>query len=72
VLTPDGTGVTAAQPIDVAQSAFGQPTRGAIGGKLLYVIANSQKGGYTGLGMPRDVSKLERIRIWRSPLDAMP
>lgn len=72
VLTPDGTGVIAAQPIDVAQDAFGQPTRGAVGGKLLYVIANSQKGGYTGLGVPRDVSKLERIRIWRSPLDAMP
>ncbi|MCE3001808.1 MAG: hypothetical protein LW860_03760 [Xanthomonadaceae bacterium] len=72
VLTPDGTGVTAAQPIDVAQRAFGQPTRGAIGGKLLYVIANSQKGGYTGLGVPRDASKLERIRIWRSPLDAAP
>ena len=72
VLTPDGTGVTAAQPIDVAQGAWGQPTRGTLAGEKLYVIANSQKGGYSGLGVPKDASKLERIRIWESPLSAAP
>jgi hypothetical protein len=70
VLSPDGTGVTGAQPIDVARPEFGQPTRGALAGDRLYVIANSQKGGYDSLGVPRDVAKLERIRIWLSVLDA--
>jgi hypothetical protein len=69
-LTPDGAGVRAATPIDRAQPAFGQPTRGALAGDRLYVIANSQKGGYDRLGVPRDVAKLERIRIWVSALDA--
>jgi hypothetical protein len=72
VLTPDGTGVTAAQPIDVAQRGFGQPTRGALAGDVLFVVANSQKGGYTGLGVPKDVAKLERIRIWRSLVNVAP
>jgi hypothetical protein len=72
VLTPDGTGVTAAQPIDVAAPAWGQPTRGALAGDVLFVIANSQKGGYTGLGVPKDAAKLERIRIWRSLLSVAP
>jgi hypothetical protein len=70
-LTPDGTGVSAALPIDVAQPEFGQPTRGALAGDRLYLIANSQKGGYDRLGLPRDVAKLERIRIWVSVLDAV-
>lgn len=70
VVAADGMGVTAAQPIDVAQAAWGQPTRGALAGDNLYVIANSQKGGYTGLGIPKDLAKLERIRIWESPLAA--
>ncbi|MFO0029730.1 MAG: hypothetical protein ACK558_12945, partial [Pseudomonadota bacterium] len=70
VVAADGMGVTAAQPVDVAQAAWGQPTRGALAGDKLYVIANSQKGGYTGLGIPKDLAKLERIRIWESPLAA--
>ncbi len=69
-LSPDGASITGAQPIDVAQPEFGQPTRGALAGDRLYVIANSQKGGYDSLGVPRDVAKLERIRIWISVLDA--
>lgn len=68
VLTPDGTGVSNAQPLDVAQRGFGQPTRGTLAGDVLFVVANSQKGGYTGLGVPKDLAKLERIRIWRSQL----
>ncbi len=70
-VTPDGTGVTELQPIDVAQPEFGQITRGALAGDRLYVIANSQKGGYDSLGVPRDAAALERIRIWISVLDGV-
>jgi hypothetical protein len=71
MLTPDGSGVNNAVPIDVAQPEFGQLTRGALAGNRVYVIANSQKGGYDSLGVPRDVAKLERTRIWVSTLDAV-
>jgi hypothetical protein len=70
LLTPDGTGVRGVVPIDSAQPEFGQPTRGALAGDRLYLVANSQKGGYDRLGVPRDLAKLERIRIWVSVLDA--
>jgi hypothetical protein len=72
VLTPDGRGVLAALPIDSAQPEFGQITRGALAGDRLYTIANSQKGGYDRLGVPRDLAKLERIRIWISVLNSVP
>jgi hypothetical protein len=71
VLTRDGTGVSAALPIDVGQADWGQVTRGAIAGDRFYVLANSQKGGYDSLGVPRDMAKLERIKVWISILDSV-
>jgi hypothetical protein len=71
VLTPDGTGVSASLPIDVGQTDWGQITRGAIADNRLYLLANSQKGGYDSLGVPRDVAKLERIKVWISILDSV-
>ncbi len=67
-LADDGRSITAAQPLDSAQTAFTLPTGGAIAGNDLYFIANSQKTQYGDLGTPKDVDKLEGVRVFRSNL----
>jgi hypothetical protein len=67
-LSDDGRGVTSAMPLDVAQKSFTTPTLGAIVGDNIYYIANSQKGLYDRLGVLKEPSKLEPIRIFKSNL----
>jgi len=64
----DGRKVGKAMPLDVANPAFGLPTYGTVSGDGLYFIANSQKNAYDTYGNPKDVSKLEPVRVFRSDL----
>ena len=65
-LSADGRGVVSAMPLDVAQPTFATPTLGAIVGNDLYYIANSQKGLYDKLGVLKNESALQPVRIYRS------
>jgi hypothetical protein len=67
-LDADGKHVVAAMPLDAANPAFELPTYGAVAGDALYFIANSQKNAYDRFGSPRDVAKLEPVKIFRSDL----
>ncbi len=68
LLSEDGRMVRRAQPLDANRPDFGSPTRGALVGDTLYFVANSQKGGYDGYGVPRDASKLQGARVFASNL----
>jgi sugar lactone lactonase YvrE len=67
-LDADGRKVVKAMPIDSANPAFGLPTYGAIDGDGLYFVANSQKNDYDKYGAPKDASKLEAVKVFRSDL----
>jgi hypothetical protein len=67
-LSPDGRGIVAAMPLDVAQPTFTTPTLGAVAGNDLYFIANSQKGLYDKLGVLKNANALQPTRIYRSNL----
>lgn len=67
-LGSDGRSIVKAMPIDVANAAFGLPTYGTVDGDALYFIANSQKNDYDAYGVPKDASKLEAERVFRSNL----
>lgn len=63
-----GRKITRAVPLDAANPEFKLPTYGAIEGDGLYFIANSQKNEYGAYGTPKDESKLEAVRVFRSDL----
>ncbi len=67
-LGKDGHSIERAMPLDVANPAFGLPTYGAIDGDGLYFVANSQKNEYDTFGVPKDLAKLEAVRVFRSNL----
>ncbi|HEV7490760.1 MAG TPA: hypothetical protein VGO25_08140 [Rhodanobacteraceae bacterium] len=67
-LGKDGRTIERAMPLDVANPAFGLPTYGTIDGDGLYFIANSQKNDYDTYGVPKDLAKLEDVRVFRSDL----
>lgn len=67
-LGPDGRKVGKVMPLDVANPAFALPTYGAIDGDGLYFVANSQKNEYDTYGVPKDASKLEGVKVFRSNL----
>lgn len=67
-LGDDGRAIVKAMPLDVANPAFGLPTYGAIDGDGLYFIANSQKNEYGTYGTPKDNSKLDAVKVFRSDL----
>jgi DNA-binding beta-propeller fold protein YncE len=67
-LGKDGHSIERAMPLDVANSAFGLPTYGTIDGDGLYFVANSQKNDYDTYGVPKDLAKLEAVRVFRSNL----
>jgi sugar lactone lactonase YvrE len=67
-LDKDGHKIEKAMPLDVANTAFGLPTYGAIDGDALYFVANSQKNDYDAYGVPKDASKFEGVRVFRSDL----
>jgi len=64
----DGHSIERAMPLDVANPAFGLPTYGTIDGDGLYFVANSQKNDYDTYGVPKDLAKLEAVRVFRSNL----
>ena len=49
-MSADGHRIERAKAVDAAQPAFELPTRGAVAGDRLLLIANSQKGKYDGEG----------------------
>jgi sugar lactone lactonase YvrE len=67
-LDKDGRKIVKAMPLDVANTAFGLPTYGAVDGDSLYFVANSQKNDYDAYGVVKDDSKLESTRIFKSNL----
>lgn len=67
-LDASGRKIVRATPLDAGNPAFTLPTYGAIDGDGLYFIANSQKNEYDSFGSPKDKSKLEAERIFRSDL----
>jgi hypothetical protein len=68
-LDPAGTTVTHAQALDAAKPEFGTPTQGVVVGDRFWFIANSQRAQYDSYGVPKDESKLEGVRIYRSDLN---
>lgn len=67
-LSEDGRAIVRAMPLDAGKPEFELPTYGAVAGDTLYFIANSQKNKYDGYGSPKDVSKLEGVKVYRSNL----
>ncbi len=72
-MSADGHRIERAKAVDAAQPALEQPTRGAMAGDRLLLVANSQKGKYDGEGKPVAGAKLEGTKVWASDLNfAMP
>lgn len=67
-LSEDGHAVVRAMPIDAGKPEFELPTYGTVAGDALYFIANSQKNKYDGYGSPKDASKLDAVKVYRSNL----
>ncbi|MGA8277952.1 MAG: hypothetical protein WB784_07130 [Rhodanobacteraceae bacterium] len=67
-LSDNGHDITKVMPLDAANPNFALPTYGAIAGDSLYFIANSQKNRYDRYGDPKDVSKLQPVRVFKSDL----
>ncbi|HET6546143.1 MAG TPA: hypothetical protein VFG55_05285 [Rhodanobacteraceae bacterium] len=67
-LSDNGRAITRVMPLDAANPQFTLPTYGAIDGDALYFIANSQKNQYGKYGDPKDESKLQPVRVFRSDL----
>lgn len=65
-LSSDGRRIVEAQPLDAAKPELSAPTRGVVANDRFYVVANSQKAKYDIYGIPRDASKLERVRVYES------
>lgn len=68
ILSDDGRSVVRAMPLDAGKPEFELPTYGMIRDDGLYFVANSQKNRYDGYGSPKDESKLEPVKIYRSDL----
>lgn len=67
-LDDTGTRVKQGQALDAAKPEFGLPTQGVIVGNDFWFIANSQRGQYDRYGVPRDASKIEAVRVYRSDI----
>lgn len=67
-LGEDGHAVVRAMPLDAGKPEFELPTYGTVAGDALYFIANSQKNKYDGYGSPKDASKLDAVKVYRSNL----
>jgi hypothetical protein len=67
-LSDDGHAVVRAMPLDAGKAEFELPTYGAVAGDALYFVANSQKNKYDSYGSPKDASKLEAVKVYRSDL----
>jgi hypothetical protein len=67
-MSADGHRIERAKAVDAAQKPFELPTRGAVAGDRLLLIANSQKGKYDGEGKPVAGAKLEGAKVWSSDL----
>jgi sugar lactone lactonase YvrE len=67
-LSDDGRAVVRAMPLDAGKPEFELPTYGAVAGDQFYFIANSQKNAYDAYGSPKDASKLEPVKVYRSNL----
>ncbi len=68
-LSPDGRTIARVQPLAANQPALSMPTQGALAGKELYVIGNSQKFRYDRFGLPIDRSTLEGARVYQLDVD---
>ncbi|HET7844385.1 MAG TPA: hypothetical protein VFL14_09560, partial [Xanthomonadales bacterium] len=72
-MSADGHRIERAKAIDAGHEALELPTRGAIAGDRLLLVANSQKGKYDGEGKPIAGAKLDGAKVWSSDLNfAMP
>jgi hypothetical protein len=69
-LTEDGRQVLRAQPVDANHPALTRPFSGALSGRHLYFIANSQKGLYGEHARLADGAQPQPVRIFRSLLVA--
>jgi hypothetical protein len=67
-MSSDGRRIEAARPIDAAHPALELPTRGAVAGDRLLLVANSQKGKYDGEGALRAGAKADAVKVWSSDL----
>ena len=67
-LDKDGRTISKLMPLDVANPAFALPTTGTIAGDSLYFIANSQRNAYDTYGVPKDSTKLQPVKVFRSNL----
>src|SRR5690606_25265435 len=67
-LSDDGRAVVRAMPLDAGKPEFELPTYGTVAGDQFYFVANSQKNAYDSFGSPKDASKLEPVKVYRSNL----
>ena len=67
-LSEDGHAVVRAMPLDAGKPEFELPTYGTVAGDALYFVANSQKNEYDTYGSPKDASKLDAVKVYRSDL----
>ncbi|AVP97737.1 hypothetical protein C7S18_11235 [Ahniella affigens] len=68
-LRDDGAAVVQAVPVAAGRPEFTSLSQTATAGSDVYVISNSQKDQYDQYGIPRDVSKLEPVKIFKANLD---
>jgi hypothetical protein len=64
----DGRTISKAMPLEASKPELTLPTTGTVSGDKMYFIANSQKNEYGTYGSPRDASKLQAVKIYRSDL----
>ena len=67
-LDANGTLVEHAQALDAAKPEFGVPTQGVVVGDDFWFVANSQRSQYDRFGVPKDVSKIGAVNVYRSDL----
>jgi hypothetical protein len=65
-LDASGEKIVRAQALEAGQPDMTLPTRGAVAGDDFYFIANSQKTQYDAYGIPRDASKLEGVKLFKT------
>jgi sugar lactone lactonase YvrE len=68
-LTPDLRNVKQVRPIEAGKPALTHPSVGALNGKEIYFIANSQREFYDGKGNLLAGNQVQRRVIYKAPVD---